>query len=57
MYLTIYNMISVVNVHAYLTQLTFFHYIFDMYDESKSVDVMYLDYQKMFVKVHPKTIT
>ena len=31
--------------------LDFFHYIFDAYDESKSVDVVYLDFQKAFDKV------
>jgi len=36
--------------------LDFFHYIFDMYDESRSVDVLYLDFQKGFHKVPHKRL-
>ncbi len=34
--------------------LDFFHYIFDVCDESRSVDVAYLDFQKAFDKVPHK---
>ena len=42
-------MIFAVNIYALLTY--FFHYIFDVYDESKLMDVIYLDLQKAFNKV------
>ena len=35
-------MVSVVNFSGLTNLLDFFHYIFYMYDESKSVDVKYL---------------
>ena len=31
--------------------LDFFHYIFEVFDESRSVDIIYLDFQKAFDKV------
>ncbi len=36
--------------------LDFFHYIFEAYDESRSVDVVYLDFQKAFDKVPQKRL-
>ena len=36
--------------------LDFFHYVFDVYDESKAVDVVYLDFQKAFDKVPHKRL-
>ena len=36
--------------------LDFFHYIFYVYDESKAVDIVYLDFQKAFDKVPHKRL-
>ena len=36
--------------------LDFFHYIFDVYDESKAVDIVYLDFQKTFDEVPHKRL-
>ena len=45
------------NKRSCLTNLLdFFHYIFDVYDESRSVDVIYLDFQKAFDKVPHKRL-
>ena len=45
------------NKRSCLTNLLdFFYYIFNVYDESKSVDVVYLDFQKAFDKVPHKRL-
>ena len=45
------------NKRSCLTNLLdFFHYVFDVYDESKAVDIVYLDFQKAFDKVPHKRL-
>ncbi len=45
------------NKRSCLTNLLdFFHYIFDVYDESRSADVVHLDFQKTFDKVPHKQL-
>jgi hypothetical protein len=45
------------NKRSCLTNLLdFFHYVFDVFDESRSVDVVYLDFQKAFDKVPHKRL-
>ena len=47
-------MVSLINILAWLTLFDFFHYIFDVYDKGKSVEVKYLDFVKVFNKVFQK---
>ena len=45
------------NKRSCLTNLLdFFHYVFDVYDESRAVDLVYLDFQKAFDKVPHKRL-
>ena len=54
LYISIYGFRS--KCSGLTNSLDVFDYMFDVYEESKSVDVIYLDFQKAFDKVPHKRL-